>query len=56
MEKYITAPISDKVVEELSVGDYVYITGTIYTARDAAHKRLYESLIQGNEIPFELEK
>lgn len=55
MEKYITAPISDKVVEELSVGDYVYITGTIYTARDAAHKRLYESLIQGNEIPFELE-
>ena len=55
MEKYITAPISDKVVEELSAGDYVYITGTIYTARDAAHKRLYESLIQGNEIPFELE-
>ena len=42
-------------MEELSAGDYVYITGTIYTARDAAHKRLYESLIQGNEIPFELE-
>lgn len=55
MEKYITAPISDKVVEGLSAGDYVYITGTIYTARDAAHKRLYESLIQGMEIPFELE-
>lgn len=55
MEKYITAPISDKVVEELSVGDYVYITGTIYTARDAAHKRMYEALQNNQSLPINME-
>lgn len=55
MEKYIKAPISDKIVNELKAGDFVYITGTIYTARDAAHKRLYEALLENKEIPFELE-
>ncbi|MCI9079240.1 MAG: Fe-S-containing hydro-lyase [Lachnospiraceae bacterium] len=54
MEKYITAPISGDVVEGLSSGDFVYISGTIYTARDAAHKRMYEALLEGKEIPFEL--
>lgn len=54
MEKYITAPISDNVVDELYAGDFVYITGTIYTARDAAHKRLYEALQENREIPFDL--
>ena len=38
MDKYIKAPIDDEVVNSLKAGDYVYITGTIYTARDAAHK------------------
>ena len=55
MEKYITTPITKETVSELKAGDYVYITGTIYTARDAAHKRLYETLLDGKEIPIELE-
>ena len=40
MDKYINAPISDEDAKSLHSGDYVYITGTIYTARDAAHKRM----------------
>ena len=54
MDKHITAPITDEVVSELKAGDYVYISGTIYTAREAAHKRMYESLIKGEDIPIEL--
>lgn len=54
MEKYITTPITEEMVSELHAGDYVYITGTIYTARDAAHKRLYEALQQGEELPVDL--
>ena len=54
MEKHINAPLSKETITQLKVGDFVYITGYIYTARDAAHKRLYES-IQSNEIiPFDL--
>ena len=54
MEKHIIAPINDEVVNSLKAGDYVYITGTIYTARDAAHKRMYEAINRGEDIPFEL--
>lgn len=54
MEKYITTPITEEIVSELNAGDYVYITGTIYTARDAAHKRLFESLQKGEELPIDL--
>lgn len=54
MEKYITTPITKEKVKDLKVGDYVYITGTIYTARDAAHKRMYDSLINGNRLPIDL--
>lgn len=54
MDKYIKAPIDDEVVNSLKAGDYVYITGTIYTARDAAHKRMYEAINNGESIPFEL--
>lgn len=54
MDKKITAPIDDKTAEELKSGDYVYITGTIYTARDAAHKRMYEALERGEELPFDV--
>ena len=54
MYKNISTPITDKVIDTLKAGDFVYITGTIYTARDAAHARLF-STIQNNElIPFEL--
>lgn len=54
MDRYINAPIDDEVVNSLKAGDYVYITGTIYTARDAAHKRMYEAINNGGDIPFEL--
>lgn len=54
MEQYIKAPISNEDAVKLKFGDYVYITGTIYTARDAAHKRMYESLARGEELPISL--
>ena len=47
MNRNIKAPLSDEVAKELKSGDYVYITGTIYTARDAAHKRMWEALEKG---------
>jgi fumarate hydratase subunit beta len=52
MEKKITVPMDDNTVKELKSGDYVLITGTIYTARDAAHKRMYEALEKGEKLPF----
>lgn len=55
MDKYIKTPINREIVCTLQAGDYVYISGTIYTARDAAHKRLYESLLENKEIPLELQ-
>ena len=55
MDQYIKAPISQEDINNLHAGDYVYITGTIYTARDAAHKRMYESLQNGEKLPIELE-
>ena len=54
MERRIVVPYDEKVAEELQSGDYVYITGTNYTARDAAHKRMYEALEQGRELPFDI--
>lgn len=54
MERKITAPIDEKTALDLRVGDYVYITGTIYTARDAAHKRMYEALERGEELPIDV--
>lgn len=55
MDQYITAPLSDDVTANLHVGDYVYISGIIYTARDAAHKRIDEATIKGEALPFDLE-
>lgn len=54
MDKYISTPLTYEKVKELNSGDYVYITGTIYSARDAAHKRIYETLQNNEEIPIEL--
>ncbi len=54
MDKYIHTPLTTAKVEELQAGDYVYITGTIYTARDAAHKRMYDTMREGLSIPFDL--
>lgn len=55
MDKKISAPITEKDTVNLNSGDYVYITGTIYTARDAAHKRMYEALENGSELPIEMD-
>ena len=54
MERYITAPVNRDEARKLRAGDYVYLTGTIYTARDAAHKRMYESLERGESLPLEM--
>lgn len=54
MEKYIKAPLEKEVIKTLRAGDYVYITGTIYTARDAAHKRIDETLQEEKKIPIPL--
>ena len=54
MERHITAPIDKETAGQLRAGDYVYITGTIYTARDAAHKRMYEALEKGETLPLEM--
>lgn len=54
MDKYINAPISDEDAKSLNAGDYVYITGTIYTARDAAHKRMFETLQENGKLPIDM--
>lgn len=54
MERYINAPIDDEIIRTLEAGDFVYISGVIYTARDAAHKRMYENMLEGKEIPIDL--
>lgn len=55
MERHINVPFGADIVKELKAGDYVYLTGTIYTARDAAHKRMYEALQNGETLPFDIE-
>lgn len=54
MEKRIKVPLSKEEVVQLHAGDYVYISGTIYSARDAAHKRMFEAMEEGKDIPLEL--
>jgi fumarate hydratase subunit beta len=55
MDRYLTTPLTKQKVEELKAGDYVYITGTIYTARDAAHLRMYDTMQKGEKIPIDLQ-
>ena len=52
--KRITTPLSENVVEGLKAGDKVLISGTIYTARDAAHKRFIETLQEGGSLPIDI--
>ena len=54
MDKYVKVPLSNEDALALHVGDYVYLSGTIYTARDAAHKRMYEVLEKGEELPISM--
>lgn len=55
MDRYMKAPLDKEEVKTLKAGDYVYITGTIYTARDAAHLRMSQALDRGEELPIELD-
>ena len=53
MQKRIKSPLDDQTIENLKAGDQVFISGVIYSARDAAHKRLIEALDRGQELPFD---
>jgi fumarate hydratase subunit beta len=54
-EYHLTTPLSEEDTRKLKAGDVVYLSGVIYTARDAAHKRLVELLEKGEEFPFPIE-
>ena len=54
MEKHIQAPFIKEELKTLHSGEYVYISGTIYTARDAAHKRMSEALEKGEKLPLDI--
>ncbi|MBE5849176.1 MAG: Fe-S-containing hydro-lyase [Lachnospiraceae bacterium] len=54
MDKHIEVPFNKKVSESLNAGDYVYLSGTLYVARDAAHKRMIEALDRGEKLPFDI--
>lgn len=54
MDKYIKTPVKERDVEDIKIGDSVFISGTIYVARDAAHKRMQEMLDSNKDLPFEL--
>ena len=54
MDIKLTAPIKKEDAVKLHSGDYVYISGTIYSARDAAHKRMYEAMKKGEPLPFDI--
>ncbi len=54
MDKKITTPITEETTKDLHSGDYVYITGTIYVARDAAHKRMIEALDNNESLPIDI--
>lgn len=55
MDRHITVPLSDTDAKTLRAGDYVYLTGNIYTARDAAHKRMADTLAKGGELPVSMQ-
>ena len=54
MDRHITVPLTDETASSLRAGDYVYLTGTIYTARDAAHKRMYETIGENGQLPLDM--
>lgn len=54
INKYVNVPLNNETIASLCAGDYVYLTGTIYTARDAAHKRMQEALDRGERLPLDM--
>lgn len=55
MDININTPLTEDITKKLHAGDFVFITGTIYTARDAAHKRMYEAIKNGENLPVDME-
>ena len=55
MDRYLTTPLTKEDADSLQAGDMVFLTGTIYTARDMAHKRMQETLQKGETLPIELQ-
>ncbi len=53
MEKKITLPLTKELAKSLKAGDRVLLTGTVYTSRDAGHKRMCEALAKGEKLPFD---
>ena len=53
MERHITLPLTEELAKTLRCGDTVYLTGTVYTSRDAGHKRMCEALARGESLPFD---
>ena len=53
-EYKLNTPLTDEDIEQLKAGDVVFLTGTIHSARDAAHKKLFDLLDAGKELPFDL--
>ena len=54
MVKKVALPLTDKTLKELKTGEQIFLTGVMYVARDAAHKRMVESLDQGKPLPFDI--
>jgi len=54
-EYTVAAPLNDEMTEKLKAGDLVYLNGIVYTGRDAAHKKLFELIQEGKELPVDLE-
>ena len=52
--KKITLPLNDEILKDFRAGDNLLLTGVIYVARDAAHKRMVEALVQGKPLPFDI--
>ena len=54
MEKKVKLPLSDDEIMDINAGDKLYLTGYIYTARDAAHKKMVETMENGDKLPFNI--
>lgn len=54
MDQHIKTPFTKEEVKKLKTGDYLYLSGTVYTSRDAAHKRMEEAINRGEALPFDI--
>lgn len=56
MNRYLTTPLSDEIADSLKAGDMVFLSGTIYTARDMAHKRMQDAIENGEKLPLDIKE